>query len=95
MYGVYMRWRMAKWVGQCAVMALMWPGSSTCSSADPLPLERTLLGLLHPQAGPCLCLEGQSQVYHPIHCLAACRQWWVGKAQLDISRTTAPVRDSL
>ena len=48
MYGVYMRWRMAKWVGQCAVMALMWPGSSTCSSATPLPLsyrERTLLGL--------------------------------------------------
>ena len=84
MYGAYMRWRMAKWVGQCAVMALMWPCSSTCSSADPLPLsyrERTLLGLrcrpsilkqalLH----LCLCLEGQSEVglHNPIHCLVAC-----------------------
>ena len=79
MYGVYMRWRVAKWVGQCAVMALMWPGSSTCRSAATLipgahPTGATVQAL-HPQAGPCLCLEGQSIVglHHPIHCLAACR----------------------
>ena len=64
----------------CRSAATLRPGAH--------PTGATVQALLKQALSTCAfawrAMEGQSQVglHHPIHCLAACRQWWVGKAQL-------------
>ena len=60
MDGVYMRWRMAKWVGQCAVIKIKGLGGQLhlqlCRSAATLipgaHPTGAMLQALHPQVGP-------------------------------------------
>ena len=67
---------MAKWVGQCAVMALMWPGSSTCRSAATLipgahPTGATVQTLHHVDNGG-LVKPNLTFLGPPLHCATAC-----------------------